>query len=232
MLFQGDIQPKKQRFFQFILDGMCSLLKSAVAVRTPTFLYSPSDYILQRYIFSNKYVYKKSKSLDLGFSSSFYLKLTEDETTFIPAGFIYYLVTCTQCICIQHKGCWYSWIWEKCFPVCVSKTVAVKWHPFVMGGRGAGVGAYIQFTTFSHALTHASTRTHTRTATQFNILSLQILSINKQLENNNNNNNNKSKVCLRMHRWGGRLCFYLNTLRRILSFMLPVIVMIITLTHH
>lgn len=66
---------KEDFFFQFVLNGMCSLLKSAFAVRTPTFLYSPSDYILQRYIFSYKYVYKKSKSSDLGFSSSFYLKL-------------------------------------------------------------------------------------------------------------------------------------------------------------
>lgn len=57
-------------------------------------------------------------------------------------------------------------------------------------------------TYFTSTHAHTQTHTHTQTATQFNILPLQILRINKQLEEKKNNNN-KSKLCLRTHwmRW-------------------------------
>lgn len=94
-------------------------------------------------------------------------------------------------------------------------------------GWGQGWGEVHTCSMPTHAHTGAHTHAHTHTATKFNILPLQILSINKQLEKND-----KSKLCLWTH-WMRWLVVLLSKHRRILSSMLPVIIWLLHIhTHH
>lgn len=167
ILFQGEIQQK--RIYYVYPKWHLYTSELSVCKIIHIFLNS-SDHIWQRYIVAINIYKKNFKSLDLGFLSQHFMH---------PCRLFFYLVTCTQCIFIQHKGCWYSRTWEKCFPVCISKTFAQV--ASLYSGRGRGH----TYATFMHAHRRVRVQAHTQAATQFNILPLKILSINKQLENYN-----------------------------------------------
>lgn len=107
-------------------------------------------------------------------------------------------------------------------------------HQWGSWSEWTGVEAGCRHSPHSCMLTHI-TRIQ---VTQFHILPVQTLSVNTQSENNHLNffffyKKKKKERLETTHRWGGGwLCSVLNGLRRILSFMLPVINMIITMQQH
>lgn len=172
MLFQGDTQQQKTKILSVYPEWYVFTFEVSVCSQDshiPLFtIYSLSDYILQRYIFSNKSAHKKSKSSDLGFSSSFYLKLVGPGCCdwrrdniypcrlYLLSGHMYtvHMYSAQRLLVLLNVGEVFSCVrlQNSC---CQMASLCNGWE------GGAGVGAYIQFTTFSHALTHASTHTHT-----------------------------------------------------------------------
>lgn len=150
----------------------------------------------------------------------------EEEATCIPAGFmdVWSHVRTVHFYFTDRGGCW---ILQNTGAEFSPKQVAISGNP---GLSGLGVEAGCRHAPHSCMLTHI-TRIQ---VTQFHILPVQTLSINTQ-----------SEKCIYLfiflkkerlettHGWGGGwLCSCLNALRRILSFMLPVINMIITTHKH
>lgn len=86
------------------------------------------------------------------------------------------LVTCTQsAYLLSAKAAGYSGTWDTSFP----KELLFSWNPFF--NKRTGLEGGCRHTPHSRMLTHIQ-------VTQFHILPLQTLSINKQPENNNNFN--------------------------------------------